>query len=90
MNGLCKCTQCAFYASGEQYSSCILPNYLERGFQMKDADKVRHAVEDCHCKSQLLADLYETVQKEQFQTISQAREQAVEYMKGSHNADRLA
>ncbi len=61
----CRCSKCAFYAAGQQYSLCILPQYLTRGFRLRDADKVRNAVENCHCKSELLAEIYKSLETQQ-------------------------
>lgn len=55
---LCDCQKCHFYMPGTEYPRCGLAAYLRKGFQLRDADKIRNTIENCHCKSAVAAEIY--------------------------------
>lgn len=55
---LCNSPECAFYETGTPHN-CGLPQYLKDKFRLSAAEKVRDAVENCHCHNPALLDAYE-------------------------------
>lgn len=65
----CNCQKCDFYLSGTEYHPCGLPAYLRKGFQLRDADKIRNTIENCHCKSAAAGKIYATLKSEKEETV---------------------